>query len=84
MIDIWRRRGFGRYDIHMALLITRREVRDSFRDWRIVAPIIILTLGFPSLAQFVAARFSSFVADYGADIVAERTIPFLLMVWHVH
>jgi uncharacterized membrane protein SpoIIM required for sporulation/ABC-type transport system involved in multi-copper enzyme maturation permease subunit len=63
-----------------ALIITRREVRDSFRDWRIVAPIIILTLVFPSLAQFIAGRFSSFVADYGADIVAERTIPFLLMI----
>src|SRR5690606_14026836 len=43
-------------------------------------PIIILTLVFPSLAQFVAGRFSNFVADYGADIVAERTIPFLLMI----
>jgi uncharacterized membrane protein SpoIIM required for sporulation len=63
-----------------ALIITRREVRDSFRDWRIVAPIIILTLVFPSLAQFVASRFSNFVADYGADIVAERTIPFMLMI----
>lgn len=69
-----------RWTMGNALIITRREVRDSFRDWRIVAPIIILTLGFPSLAQFVASRFSSFVADYGADIVAERTIPFLLMI----
>lgn len=63
-----------------ALIITRREVRDSFRDWRIIAPIIILTLVFPSIAQFVAGRFSNFVADYGADIVAERTIPFMLMI----
>jgi uncharacterized membrane protein SpoIIM required for sporulation/ABC-type transport system involved in multi-copper enzyme maturation permease subunit len=63
-----------------ALIITRREVRDSFRDWRIVAPIIILTIVFPSLAQFIAGRFSGFVAEYGADIVAERTIPFLLMI----
>ncbi|MBZ0301108.1 MAG: ABC transporter permease subunit, partial [Anaerolineae bacterium] len=63
-----------------ALIITRREVRDSFRDWRIVAPIIILTLVFPTLAQFVAGKFSNFVADYGADIVAERTIPFMLMI----
>ena len=49
-----------------ALIITRREVRDSFRDWRIITPIIILTLGF--------------VSDYGAEIVGERTIPFLLMI----
>lgn len=63
-----------------ALIITRREVRDSFRDWRILAPIIILTFFFPFLAQDVAGRFSNFVADYGADIVAERTIPFMLMI----
>ena len=57
-----------RYTLSNALIITRREVRDSFRDWRIIAPIIILTLVFPSLAQFIAGRFSNFVADYGADI----------------
>ena len=69
-----------RWTLSNALIITRREVRDSLRDWRIIAPIIILTLVFPSLAQFIAGKFSSFVADYGADIVAERTIPFLLMI----
>jgi uncharacterized membrane protein SpoIIM required for sporulation/ABC-type transport system involved in multi-copper enzyme maturation permease subunit len=63
-----------------ALIITRREVRDSFRDWRIIAPIIILTFLFPSLAQFVAGRFTAFVSDYGAEIIGERTIPFLLMI----
>jgi uncharacterized membrane protein SpoIIM required for sporulation/ABC-type transport system involved in multi-copper enzyme maturation permease subunit len=75
-------RGVARWRMTLAnaLIITRREVRDSFRDWRILAPIVILTLVFPSLAQFVAGRFSGFVAEYGADIVAERTIPFLLMI----
>jgi uncharacterized membrane protein SpoIIM required for sporulation/ABC-type transport system involved in multi-copper enzyme maturation permease subunit len=63
-----------------ALLITEREVKDSFRDWRILAPIIILTFLFPFLAQFVAGQFTDFVADYGADIIGERTIPFLLMI----
>ncbi|MBZ0291186.1 MAG: ABC transporter permease subunit, partial [Anaerolineae bacterium] len=63
-----------------ALIVTRREVRDSFRDWRILGPILILTFFFPFLAQDVAGRFSNFVADYGADIVAERTIPFMLMI----
>jgi hypothetical protein len=40
------RRG-PRKTLANALIITRREVRDSFRDWRIVAPIIILTFFFP-------------------------------------
>jgi uncharacterized membrane protein SpoIIM required for sporulation/ABC-type transport system involved in multi-copper enzyme maturation permease subunit len=63
-----------------ALIITRREVRDSFRDWRIIGPIVALTFLFPSLAQFVAGSFSNFVAGYGAQIIGERTIPFLLMI----
>jgi len=63
-----------------ALIITRREVRDSFRDWRIIAPIVILTFLFPFLAQFVAGRFVGFVADYGAQIIGDRMIPFLLMI----
>ena len=63
-----------------ALIITRREVRDSFRDWRIIAPIILLTFFFPFLAQSVAANFAGFLAGYGAEILGERTIPFLLMI----
>ncbi len=63
-----------------ALIITRREVRDSFRDWRIIAPIVILTFLFPALAQFVAGQFVDFVAGYGAELIGERTIPFLLMI----
>lgn len=69
-----------RQTLSNALIITRREVRDSFRDWRIIAPILILTFLFPSLAQFVASRFTNFVQGYGADIVGERMIPFLLMI----
>lgn len=74
----WSRRL--RHTLSNAFIITRREVRDSFRDWRIIAPIVILTFLFPFLAQFVAGRFAEFVAGYGAEIVGERTIPFLLMI----
>ncbi len=63
-----------------ALIVTRREVRDSFRDWRIIVPIIILTVFFPFLAQEVATRFSNYLAGFGAEIIGERNIPFLLMV----
>lgn len=63
-----------------ALIITRREVRDSFRDWRIITPIVILTFMFPLLAQFVAGSFANFVEGYGAQVIGTRMIPFLLMV----
>jgi uncharacterized membrane protein SpoIIM required for sporulation len=58
----------------------RRELRDQLRDWRILAPIIILTIFFPILMNFTAQRAVAFVQDFGAEIVAERLIPFLLMV----
>ncbi|MDX1689143.1 MAG: stage II sporulation protein M [Candidatus Promineifilaceae bacterium] len=71
---------FDRRDFHMALIVTRREVRDSFRDWRIIIPIVLLTLFFPLLMNFTAGRLLSFVSDYGADILGTRLIPFLLLV----
>jgi ABC-type transport system involved in multi-copper enzyme maturation permease subunit/uncharacterized membrane protein SpoIIM required for sporulation len=69
-----------RWTMSNALIITRREVRDSFRDWRIIAPIVILTFLFPFLAQFVAGQFVNYVTGFGAELIGERTIPFLLMV----
>jgi len=69
-----------RTTIANALIITRREVRDSLRDWRIISPIVILTFLFPFLAQFVAGRFAGFVEGFGAQIIGARMIPFLLMI----
>jgi uncharacterized membrane protein SpoIIM required for sporulation len=63
-----------------ALVIARREIRDQLRDWRILTPIIILTLFFPLLMNFTAQQAVDFVARYGAPIIGDRLIPFLLMV----
>jgi uncharacterized membrane protein SpoIIM required for sporulation/ABC-type transport system involved in multi-copper enzyme maturation permease subunit len=63
-----------------AMLITRREVRDQFRDWRIIAPVVILTLFFPLLMNFTAGQAVGFVERYGAPVIGERLIPFLLMI----
>ncbi|MDD2696349.1 MAG: ABC transporter permease subunit, partial [Anaerolineales bacterium] len=69
-----------RQQVGPALLITRREVRDQFRDWRVIFPILALTLFFPALMNFTANQAVRFVEQYGAPIVAMRLIPFLLMV----
>jgi uncharacterized membrane protein SpoIIM required for sporulation/ABC-type transport system involved in multi-copper enzyme maturation permease subunit len=63
-----------------ALTVARREVRDQLRDWRILIPIILLTLFFPALMNFTARQAVDFVGRYGAPLIAERLIPFLLMV----
>jgi uncharacterized membrane protein SpoIIM required for sporulation len=62
------------------LTVARREIRDQLRDWRILTPIIILTLFFPILMNFTARTAVSFVENYGAPIIGDRLIPFLLMV----
>jgi uncharacterized membrane protein SpoIIM required for sporulation len=64
----------------MALVIARREIRDQMRDWRILVPILGLTLFFPLLMNFTAQQAVGFVQKYGASLVADRLIPFLLMV----
>jgi ABC-type transport system involved in multi-copper enzyme maturation permease subunit/uncharacterized membrane protein SpoIIM required for sporulation len=60
--------------------LVEREIRDTLRDWRMVIPILILTLLFPLLMSFVADMAMGWVAKYGAPIVGDRLMPFLLMV----
>ncbi len=62
------------------MIVTRREVRDQFRDWRIVVPIIILTSFFPWLLNFTAKQLASFTERYGSAVLGDRLIPFLLMI----
>lgn len=50
------------------------------RDWRIVIPIVLLTLVFPVIMNFTAGAAQDFVRQYGAQIIGERFIPFLLMI----
>lgn len=63
-----------------ALVITRREVIDQFRDWRIILPVLGLTVFFPALMNFTATQAVSFVERYGAPEIGDRLIPFLLMI----
>ncbi|MBN1659389.1 MAG: stage II sporulation protein M [Anaerolineae bacterium] len=60
--------------------IARRELRDTLRDWRIIFPIVGLTLLFPWLMNWTAQTAVEFVQRQNADIIGERLIPFLLMV----
>ncbi len=63
-----------------ALIITRREVRDSFRDWRIMAPIFALTLVFPVLAQNMTRLFTNFFVQNGAAPLIDNFLPLLPMI----
>jgi len=67
-------------DLFPVFIIVKREVKDQFRDWRIVFPVIGLTVFFPFLMNFTASQMLSFVERYGASIIGERLVPFLLMI----
>jgi uncharacterized membrane protein SpoIIM required for sporulation/ABC-type transport system involved in multi-copper enzyme maturation permease subunit len=65
----------------MIWLIALRELRDQFKDWRIILPMIILTVFFPFLMNFTAKQALDFVQSYGGgNLIPERLVPFLLMV----
>jgi len=55
-------------------------VRDQLRDWRIIFPVLGLTVFFPFLMDFTATQIMNFVEQYGANIIAERLVPFLMMI----
>jgi len=69
-----------REPVRLVCALVEREIRDTLRDWRMMIPILILTLLFPLLMSFVADVALGWVAKYGAPIVGERLMPFLLMV----
>jgi uncharacterized membrane protein SpoIIM required for sporulation/ABC-type transport system involved in multi-copper enzyme maturation permease subunit len=67
-------------DLSMVWLIAWRELRDQLRDWRIIFPMVVLTLVLPLLADLGAQAAINFTTQYGTPLIAERLVPFLLMV----
>ncbi len=61
-------------------VLAQREIRDGLRDWRIVIPIFSLVLVFPILGNIVAERGISFIGQYGATLITERLLPFIILV----
>jgi hypothetical protein len=64
-----------------ALVITRREMRDSFRDWRIMGPIFVLTIVFPFLAQGGTRLFVNYFENTGSDVkLLDNLLPLMPMI----
>ena len=61
-------------------MIVRRELRDTFRDWRMITPIVLLTLFFPVLMTFTASVAQNFVERYNTPLIGERLVPFLMLI----
>jgi uncharacterized membrane protein SpoIIM required for sporulation/ABC-type transport system involved in multi-copper enzyme maturation permease subunit len=67
-------------DLRMVWLVAWRELRDQLRDWRIIFPMLVLTLVLPFLADLGAQAAINFTSTYSTPLIAERLVPFLLMV----
>ena len=61
-------------------LVAQRELRDQFRDWRVLIPMSILTLCFPFLMNEFAKQTVDFLNQYNADLVLDRLVPFSIMI----
>lgn len=64
------------FDPHIVATIVRRELRDNLRDWRIVLPVVLLTLAFPLVMNATSAVVFGFLERYNALVIGERFLPF--------
>lgn len=69
-----------REGLSLVWVVTRREMRDTMRDWRMVVPIVLLTLVFPVILNLGARLTLNFLRQYDASIIGEQAIPLLLLV----
>lgn len=62
------------------LLVARRELRDQFRDWRVLMPMAILTLCFPILMNEFAKQAVEFLNQFEANLILDRLVPFSILI----
>lgn len=67
-------------NLRMVWLVASRELRDQFRDWRILTPLMILTLAFPLLMNEVAKEAVAYINQYGANLIVDRLVPFSILI----
>lgn len=61
-------------------MVARREFIDQFRDWRIVAPMVLLMALFPFVADDTTQDSIQFMGRFGGELILERLVPFVILV----
>lgn len=61
-------------------LVAGRELKDQFRDWRVLTPMIILVIAFPFLMNEFAKQTVDFLNQYEANLILDRLVPFSIMI----
>jgi uncharacterized membrane protein SpoIIM required for sporulation/ABC-type transport system involved in multi-copper enzyme maturation permease subunit len=66
--------------LRLVWLVAGRELKDQFRDWRVLAPMIILIICFPFLMNEFAKQTVDFLNQYEANLILDRFVPFSIMI----
>jgi uncharacterized membrane protein SpoIIM required for sporulation/ABC-type transport system involved in multi-copper enzyme maturation permease subunit len=66
--------------LRLVRLIAERELKDQFRDWRVIAPMLILVICFPFLMNEFAKQTVDFLNQYTANLILDRFVPFSIMI----
>jgi uncharacterized membrane protein SpoIIM required for sporulation/ABC-type transport system involved in multi-copper enzyme maturation permease subunit len=66
--------------LKLVWLVAGRELRDQFRDWRVLTPMVILIFCFPILMNEFAKQTVDFLNQYSANLLLERLVPFSIMI----
>ena len=61
-------------------LVAQRELRDQFRDWRVILPMAILTFCFPFLMNEFAKQTVNFLNQFDANLILDGLVPFSIMI----
>jgi uncharacterized membrane protein SpoIIM required for sporulation len=69
-----------RRDLEAIWMVARREFMDQFRDWRIVAPMILLVSLFPFIADDTTRQAVNFMNRFGGDLILDNLVPFVVLV----
>jgi uncharacterized membrane protein SpoIIM required for sporulation len=66
--------------LKLVWIVAYRELRDQFRDWRVLMPMLVLVLCFPFLMNEFAKQTVDFLNQYNADLILDRLVPFSIMI----
>lgn len=69
-----------RRDLQGIWMVARREFVDQLRDWRIVAPMVLLVSLFPFIADDTTRQAINFMNRYGGNLILDHLIPFVVLV----
>lgn len=69
-----------RSSFRRAMIVTRREIRDTLRDWRIVTPIVTLVVALPLLLALVLTANSTFlIKQLTPETFYNKLLPFTML-----